>query len=170
RLFIDDFEVENTPRQNFGEYAAGDIKYRDINGDGQITTLDRVPIGYPTTPEIVYGIGFSMGYKNFDFSSFFQGLAQESFWVDPVATAPFVNSKQLLKAYADDYWSEANQKENALWPRLSNVSNGNNTLTSTWFMQNGAFIRLKTVEFGYTFTADKLRRLKLANLRIYASG
>src|SRR5690606_29461083 len=114
---VDDAEVANSPRQNFGEYTAGDIKYRDINGDGQITELDQVPIGYPTMPEIVYGFGFSFGYKNFDISSFFQGAARESFWIDPQAPAPFETyhyrdterssrtrlTKQLLQAYADTH-------------------------------------------------------------------
>src|SRR5690606_28306615 len=89
RLFVDDEEVAGSPRQNFGEYRGGDIKYRDVNNDGQISSLDQVPIGYPTTPEIVYGFGFSAGKGSFDFSAFFQGLARESFWVDPAATAPF---------------------------------------------------------------------------------
>ena len=72
RLFIDDLDVNSSPRQDFGEYAAGDIKYKDINKDGVINQLDMVPIGYPKTPEINYGFGFSLGYKKFDFSLFFQ--------------------------------------------------------------------------------------------------
>src|SRR5690606_38213104 len=90
-LFVDEAEVANSPRQNFGRYEAGDIKYRDINGDGQITALDQVPIGFPTMPEIVYGFGFSFGYKGLDVSSFFQGASRESFWIDPHATTPFVS-------------------------------------------------------------------------------
>lgn len=80
-LFVDDNEVANSPVQ-FGEYGAGDIKYRDVNKDGKITDLDQVPIGYPKEPEIVYGFGASYGYKNWDISVFFQGLARESFWID----------------------------------------------------------------------------------------
>src|SRR5690606_11656367 len=72
RLFIDENEVANSPTQ-FGVYRAGDIKYRDVNDDGIISSLDMVPIGYPTTPELIYGFGASYGYKNFDISAFFQG-------------------------------------------------------------------------------------------------
>lgn len=77
RLFVDDEEVANSPSQKFGDIpvAAGDIKYRDINGDGQITEADKIPIGFPTTPEINYGFGGTIGYKNFDLSLFFQGSA-----------------------------------------------------------------------------------------------
>jgi hypothetical protein len=64
RLFVDEYEVANSPRQNFGEYMAGDIKYRDVNGDGQITELDIVPIGYPTVPEIIYGLVFLPAIKD----------------------------------------------------------------------------------------------------------
>lgn len=189
RLFVDELEILNSPRQNFGEYHAGDIKYRDVNGDGQITTLDRVPIGYPTVPEIVYGFGFSTGYKNFDFSAFFQGLARESFWIDLRATAPFVHYRyshevdagllsgytlqnQLLKAYADNYWSEDNRDIYAAWPRLAANAGllNNNAQTNTWFMRNGAFIRLKTVELGYTLPRTLTERWKVEQTRIYLSG
>lgn len=179
RLFVDETEVSNSPRQNFGQYMAGDIKYRDVNGDGQITELDRLPIGYPTTPEIVYGFGFSSGYKNIDLSLFFQGLARESFWIDAYRTSPFVDidgnnnvisNNAMLRAYAEDHWSESNRNLYALWPRLSPVTLENNTVTNTWFMRNGAFLRLKSAEFGYTFPKEKMRRIHVDNLRVYVSG
>lgn len=183
RLFIDDEEARRSPRQ-FGEYGGGDIKYYDVNGDGEITTLDQVPIGYPTTPEITYGFGFSVGFKGFDFSTFFQGLARESFWIDANATAPFRNylydgetlpgkpQNQLLKAYADNHWSEDHQNAYALWPRLSttSVGNENNNQRSTWFMRNGAFLRIKQIELGYTLPTDLTRRLHMKKFRAYVNG
>lgn len=170
RLFVDDAEAENSPRQNFGEYGGGDIKYLDVNGDGEITGADEVPIGNPTVPEIVYGIGFSMGNKNIDFSMFFQGLANESFWIDAVATAPFKEETQVLKAYADSYWSEDHRDVFARWPRLSATVNENNTKQSTWFMQDGAFIRLKQVELGYKLPSQWLQRINVSNFRIYLNA
>src|SRR3546814_13395652 len=91
RLFLDDEEVANAPRQNFGEVRGGDIKYLDVNQDGEITALDKVPLGYPTVPEINYGFGLSAGYRGVDISVFFQGLARESFWIDAEAPAPFAS-------------------------------------------------------------------------------
>ncbi|TCS85266.1 TonB-linked SusC/RagA family outer membrane protein [Anseongella ginsenosidimutans] len=179
RLFIDDEEVYNSPAQNFGEKTrGGDIKYRDINRDGQITTLDQVPIGFPTSPEIVYGFGASFGYKNLDFSIFFQGLGRESFWLDIGRTAPFITTSsdgqqlknQVLQAYADSYWSEANPDPYALWPRLSPSSHPNNTPTNTWFMRNGSFMRLKNAEIGYTLPQRTMDRLRINKLRLYVSG
>ena len=180
RLFVDDAEVENAPEQAFDDRPmGGDIKYHDINGDGKITTLDQVPIGYPTSPEIVYGFGASVGYKNFDFSIFFQGLGRESFWIDASSTTPFFNGgtvngmhlkNQLLQAYADDHWSEDNHNVYALWPRLSVGVNTNNTPRSTWFMRNGAFLRLKNAELGYTLPQQLSERIFLDKVRIYLNG
>ena len=178
RLFIDEEEVKNSPKQ-FGEYKAGDIKYRDVNKDGVINENDMVPIGHPTSPEIVYGIGLSAGYKGIDCSFFFQGLARESFWIDQSNTAPFVDTdgdgsvisnNALLKVYADDHWSESNQNIYALWPRLSNTMISNNNQTSTWFMRDGSFIRLKQVEVGYTFPEKMMHKIHMNSLRLYING
>ena len=170
RLFIDDVEVASAPLQQYGEYSAGDIKYHDVSGDGRITDEDKVPIGFPTDPEIIYGFGISTGYKSIDFSCFFQGSARSSFWIDPVATSPFVEEKQLLKAYADSHWSEEYQDIYALWPRLSAINLSNNTQRSTWFMRDGAFLRLKSLEIGYTLPMTVLQKIGLDNARFYVSG
>jgi len=170
RLFIDDAEVANSPLQQFGEYMAGDIKYSDVSGDGKITAEDMVPIGFPTDPEIIYGFGVSTGYKYLDFSCFFQGSARSSFWIDPVATSPFVNDRQLLKAYADSYWSEEYQDVYALWPRLSSTNIVNNTQRNTWFMRDGSFLRLKSIEIGYTLPVTFMQRMGLDNARFYVNG
>ena len=181
RLFVDDEEVANSPTQ-FGEVRGGDIKYMDVNGDGRITTLDEVPLGYPTIPEINYGFGLSGGYKGFDVSVFFQGLGRESFWIGHSSTAPFrryvysgtwdrIIHNQVLQAYADSYWSEENRDVYALWPRL-NYENGNdnNERTNSWFMRNGAFLRLKQAEIGYSIEGRLKERLKINRLRVYING
>jgi TonB-linked SusC/RagA family outer membrane protein len=171
RLFVDDKDAANSPVQSFGPYGGGDIKYRDINKDGKITDLDKVPIGFPTVPEIIYGFGFSTGYKGFDFSIFFQGLARRSFWIDARATSPFVGDQRLLlQAYADDHWSEENRNIYALWPRLSPTVNENNAQTSTWFMRNGALLRIKQAELGYTLPKGVMDKLHLSNARIYLNS
>ncbi len=178
RLFIDQNDVDNSPEQ-FGDYGAGDIKYRDINEDGVINFKDQVPIGHPTSPEIVYGFGFSLGYKGFDLSAFFQGSGRSSFWIDQNATAPFIDSNggdsyvtnnALLQVYADDHWSEANQDIYALWPRFSPTSNQNNNQLSTWFMQNGSFLRLKSLEIGYNLPENILQKMRMSQLRVYLTG
>lgn len=182
RLFVDDEDAANSPSQAaFGsQYGGGDIKYTDINGDGVITNADMVPIGYPTSPEIIYGFGVSLGHKGFDFSVFFQGLGRESFWIDATSaystkynkygTAPFVNNGQLLKAYSDSHWSEDNRDIYALYPRYSAYENHNNTQVSTWWMRDGSFVRLKQMEFGYTLPQKLTNKIHIDNLRVYFQG
>ncbi|MDR3246464.1 MAG: TonB-dependent receptor [Prevotellaceae bacterium] len=178
RLFIDEADIANSPRQTYGEYMPGDIKYMDINDDGIIDDDDIVPIGYPSTPGIMYGFGLSAGYKGFDLSFFFQGSGRSSFYIDPTASAPFLNlgyggrdtNNAMLQAWANSYWSEENRDIYALWPRLSAEKVSNNMRGSTWFLRDGSFIRLKSVEIGYTLPQNLIQRLKMSNLRIYASG
>jgi TonB-linked SusC/RagA family outer membrane protein len=186
RLFIDQYDVDHSPRQDFGEYMAGDIKYKDINGDGVINEVDKVPIGNPTIPEINYGFGLSAGYKNWDASVFFSGSARSSFWIDAKAMTPFVQTvitssesatsagllleNGLVKFIADDYWSVSSQNPYALWPRLSNHVINNNTQKSTWFMYDNSFLRLKSAEIGYSMPKRLAQKLGLGNCRFYASG
>lgn len=180
RLFVDEYEVKNSPTQ-WSDCRPGDIKYVDINGDGKITSADTAPIGYPNSPEIVYGFGMSAGWKGFDLSFFFQGLGRESFWIDYKKTTPFIDQKsdtykayvgrnQLLGIIADDHWSVDNRNSYAFWPRLSTELINNNNQKSTWFMRDGSFLRLKSLEFGYTIPKKALKRMHLNSLRIYYSG
>ncbi|GAA5219884.1 TonB-dependent receptor [Membranihabitans marinus] len=183
RLFVDDEEVAQSPDQLFGSVVrGGDIKYRDINGDDKITGLDQVPIGYPTTPEIIYGFGFSAGYKNVDLSMFFQGSANSSFWIDPTFISPFIDAtysdetknwigyNALIQDIADSYWSESNRDVYAFWPRLSDNQEANNVQRNTWFMQDGSFLRLKSIEAGFSLPRKMVDRLKTKEIRFYLSG
>lgn len=175
RLFVDDDEVRNSPSQNFGGLPniAGDIKYKDVNGDGEITSLDQVPIGFPLTPEIIYGGGVSLGYKAFDISAFFQGSARSSFWMGgdgPSVVEPFVDGKNILKVFADDHYSLDNQNIYSLWPRLSTERQVNNTQLSTWWLNDGSFLRLKTAEMGFNFPRKLIEKYNVQSFRIYLSG
>ncbi|MFV0419413.1 MAG: SusC/RagA family TonB-linked outer membrane protein [Dysgonomonas sp.] len=176
RLFVDEEEIKNSPKQNFDQYMAGDIKYKDINGDGVIDDNDRVPLGFPTVPEVQYGFGLSAGYKNFDFSFFLQGNARVSFFINPSVgggddndegIAPFVNRRNALSMVAEDYWSETNPNVYAFWPRLSVNTLENNTRQSSWWLRDGSFLRVKQIEAGYSFTS--LKKYNIQNLRLYVS-
>lgn len=173
RLFADDEEVANSPVQ-FGNtnLRAGDIKYRDINKDGIINSDDQVAIGYPTQPEIIYGFGSSFYYKNIDFSFYFQGASRFSFFINSAQIQPFYQNggyqTGLLQAVANDYWSETNPNLYAFWPRLSTYRIDNNNQLSTWWMRNGSFLRLKNLEFGYTF--NNLKKVKMQHARLYFSA
>ncbi len=175
RLFIDEADIANSPRQDFGEYGPGDIKYRDINEDNVINELDLVAIGAPTRPELNYGFGLSSGYKNLDASFFFQGSGRSSFWIDADRMAPFIRKDGgvetgLAKFIADDYWSQTSQNPFAGWPRLSTYLMDNNNERNTLFMRDGSFIRLKSVELGYSLPEKWIDRWNLDLCRIYLSG
>lgn len=183
RLFIDDMEVANSPKQQVssagGIYQAGDIKYRDVNDDGVVNSYDIVPMGYSANPEIQYGFGASFGYKNFDCSFFFQGQSHYSFFLDAGSMTPFVEvtsggmkgNRAMLDFIADNCWTEENRNPYAKWPRLSSdtgndaYGNNNNNVRSNYWMRNLSYIRLKSVEMGYTFP-----KFKGVSVRLYLSG
>lgn len=178
RLFVDNKEVANSPLQyEDAGLLAGDIKYKDVNGDGKVNNDDKVPIGLPTQPEIIYGFGASMGYKNFDFSFYFQGSARSSLFIDPTQIQPFYRSSAadlrgtetgLLDVIAKDHWSAENPDLYAFWPRLSTWRVGPNNENSTWWMRNGSFLRLKSIDGGYTF--PKMKKAGIDMARIYFSA
>jgi len=171
RLFVDEADVLNSPTQyNSSEYMAGDIKYIDVNDDGKIDDSDMVPMGYPTIPEIVYGFGSSLGYKDFDISFFFQGSARSSFYINPTSISPFVNERNALKIIADNHWSDNNPDPYAFWPRMSVNAIDNNEKTSTWWLRDGSFLRLKSVELGYSLPTKLLKKINVEKVRFYASG
>ena len=176
RLFIDQADIDNSPEQFNGfsssanSYMPGDIKYTDINSDGVVNELDRVPIGKPTVPEIVYGFGISASYEGYDFSVFMQGVARTSFFINPNDISPFVNERNALNVIADNHWSINNPDPNAFWPRLSTYSIANNEQQSTWWQRDGDFLRLKNIEIGYTFPDRESGLFSGLNTRIYFTG
>lgn len=156
-LFRDQADVDSHAEQTLGYIPQpGDIKYvdqPDANGncDGIINTNDRVYMGYPEDPEIVYGFGPSMKYKNWDFSFFFQGAARTSILMSGFHPFGKNATRGVMKFIADDYWSESNPNPNAAYPRLTRDANANNTVNSSYWLRNGAFLKLKNAEIGYTF-------------------
>ena len=165
-LFRDEEEIASSPSQDI--YATtypirpGDVKYRDLNDDKIIDDNDMCWTGNPTVPEIIYGFGFSLKYKGFDCSAFFQGQGKVSILMynyHPFATAATPGSG-LMQWIADEHWSEDGPNPKALYPRLSPLWNNNNTKASTLYVRNGKMLRLKTAEIGYTYK----------KMRVYVSG
>ena len=156
-LFIDQDDLNNHAQQTLGyQPEPGDIKYKDIpdvNGEYNniIDGNDRVYMGNPDVPEIVYGFGSSMKYKNWDFSFFFQGVAKTSLLMS--GFHPFGNEavRGVMKFIANDYWSEDNPNPHAAYPRLTRTTNANNEAGSSFWLRNGSFLKLKNAEIGYTF-------------------
>lgn len=135
-------------------------------------------MGYPTVPEIQYGFGMSVGYKSFDFSFFFQGNKNVSFFINATdesnpsngsyGIAPFAGRRNALSIISEDYWSETNPNIHAFWPRLSTEPISNNVQQSSWWLRDGSFLRLKSLEVG--FSPKTLKRIGLnPGSRIYFS-
>lgn len=162
-LFIDNNEIANSPKQTFNSVVSpGDIKYTSVSnkydGLNQVGGNDYVPMGHPSVPEITYGIGFTIRYKKLDVGAFFQGVGNVSFFMNSIQ--PFGQyQSNLLSIVANSHWSQNNQNIYALYPRLSEIPNPNNTPNSSWWLRNASFVRLKNVEIGYSF--NKIVRLYL---------
>ena len=165
-LYIDKADIKNNPTSTLGNIAIapGDIKYvdqpdRDGNYDGRITDDDKVPLGV-SVPKIIYGFGPSIGYKNWDFSVFFQGRGNVALMLSNIA--PFGNSyrRGVLEFIDKDHWSPDNQNPNAKYPRLTENDNSHNTQSSSYWLRNGRFLKLKNAEIGYS----------LKNMRFYVNG
>ena len=165
RLFIDQAEINHSPLQQIGGFVqAGDIKYRDVTNDidglNMVNSDDRIRMGYPTIPEIVYGFGPSFKFKRLDFSFFFQGVARTSFFLSGFHPFGTSDQRNVLSFVDENHWSPENPNIYAAYPRLSKLDNANNTANSSYWLRNGSFLKLRNVEIGYTY--------KFA--RIYASG
>lgn len=151
----------------------GDIKYVDMNGDNVINNLDQGYIGGTTDPQIVYGFGGNLDWKGVDFSFFFQGTGK-SYRIIGGSDYFIPGSGQgvLGNVYANynDRWTEDNPSQDVFWPRLSESTNPNNNVASTWWKKDMSFLRLKTVEIGYTLPRSVLQKMHAKNFRISVSG
>lgn len=165
-LFIDWADVNNWADQQIsGNVGPGDLKYQDIADkdgitDDLITSSDRVRMGYPTVPEIIYGFGPSIQYKKFDFGFLLQGAARTSMMLSGMHPFGTNTRRNVLQWIADDHWSPDNQNINANYPRLTQLDHGNNTAGSSFWLRDASFLKLKNAEVGYSFK----------NMRVYVSG
>lgn len=167
RLFVDKAEVLNSPEQQWmpRDISGGDIKYKDQPNakgeyDGKIDNNDRVHMGYPTVPQIIYGFGTNMRYRSVDFGIFFQGAAQTSMMLGGFHPFGTQYNRNVLQFIADDHWSPDNQNVYAKYPRLTKMDMTNNTQASSYWLRDGSFLKLKNIELGYNFR----------NARLYLSG
>lgn len=174
-LFESEADVAKSPIQTFGgEVRPGDIKYKDINGDGVIDAYDRVAIGYSYIPEINYGFGVSMSWKGIDLSIFFQGVGHITRMLNGAsffgASENIWNKGQIYAEVAENRWSIDNPDPNAMYPRLAVTKVANNQEASTYWQRDCSFIRLKNAEIGYTFPKKWFSKIGVSNLRVYLTG
>ena len=165
---------EGIPSHTFSTVRPGDIRYKDVDGDGAITTKDEVALGGTVNPEIVYGFGATARYKNVDFNVFFQGNGRTYRFIGGVASNFLPGSSQgamgnIFSNY-NDRWTEENPSQDVFYPRLSWGVNANNSQESTWWYRNMSMLRVKDIEIGYSFPKQWVSKIGLSNLRLYAKG
>lgn len=159
-------------------YGPGDIKYKDLNGDGVINngsnTVDDhgdLKVIGNTTPRYQYGFRIGGTFKGFDFSSFFQGVAKRDFWASGPVFVPGWNPAEAAYEHQMDYWTESNP--NAFYPRPTNQGQSNNSLnflTQSKYLLDMSYLRLKNITLGYTIPTRLTNKVKIDRLRIYVSG
>lgn len=174
-LFKDYDDIRNSPTQTFGEVMPGDIKYKDINGDGIVDGTDVTTIGATTRPNLIYGFGMSVSWKDFDFNVLFQGAGKSSY---------FINGSSVYMFQGGDGWGNVltelansnrwilgeNEDPNAEYPRLSYGANANNYRGSTFWLRDGSYLRLKNIDIGYSLPKHLINRVRLNNARLFFVG
>lgn len=184
----DDFDIVENPDNGSKSYSLkdgqakpsaavspGDIKYLDLNNDGKIDDYDRTYSHkyYAPNPEWVYGFGINAEYKGFHVGVFFQGVANTSMNLNGSRDFVPFTFGQLgsLRQEGFDHWSSRNpDNQNVLFPRLHTEEFNHNRFNSTWWYRDASFLRLKNIEFGYTFDKNVLRKMAIKNARVYVQG
>ena len=170
-FFKDKEDIANSLPQNFSTVVPGDIKYKDVNGDGIIDANDKTAIGYSTTaPEIYYSFHLGAEWKGIGVDVMFQGTGNYSavlntksmFW-------PLINNTTLSTHYYENRWIPENQ--NAKYPRLSSQSNANNYQANTVWLADRSFLKLRNAEVYYRFPEEWMKKTKiLGSAKLYVRG
>ena len=177
-LFYDEAEIAAHAVQTYGSYQPGDIRYVDLNRDGQITEEDRTYLGYGSIPEVVYGFGVDLNYRGIDLNVSFQGVANAQKKMGGFVYWEFrPDGKGNVMPHHLDRWAYdpangVDTRLTATYPRLSLTGNDSNNRgpNSDYWLRDASYLRLKSVELGYTLPARALKAMHLKNLRIYASA
>lgn len=159
-------EVDNSP--HLDNAKPGDLIYQDTNKDGKITWDDAIRINKSATPKILYGLTLNGSWKGFDLNVFFQGQAKAVQLVQP--------TMNMLTDFYEGRWRADNSAEenlNARWPKAfikQTYGDTWNGVASTWWLRNASFLRLKSVELGYTLPASITRKIGIEKFRVYVNG
>ena len=172
KLFDNDEEVANSAYQT-GDTRAGDIKYKDINGDGKIDDYDKVPIGYGSTPEIMYGFGFNLAWRNLSLSAMFQGAACVDALISGQGVTPFQQGMASgnIMTFVQDRWTLYNPRQNVQVPRLSPSASYNmNYEDSTWWLKDTSYLRLKNLQIAYSLPKKWMQAIHLSGASVFLQG
>lgn len=168
-IFKTDEEATSYYNQFGIQPSAGDIKYADINGDEKIDVNDRVVISENnSTPKMIWGLTFGGSFKRFDLNVLFQGAADVNQLLQGRSITFFRGGSQNNFKYLLDYWTP--QNINAKFPRPWEGDNPNNSLPSSFYLRNSSFVRLKSINLGYSISPKFLEQVHFKEARVYLSG
>ncbi len=168
-FFKDQEDIINSREQTFGRVVPGDFKYYDVNGDGIINNNDFTAIGRSPIPEIMYGLSGGINYKKWDFSFLLQGAGNFSYVRELETAYEFYNGGKVMESHLGR-WTPSTAAT-ATYPVLHANFNDNNHRKSTFFVRDADYLRLKNLEFGYTFDKLKISREHgISSFRLYATG
>ena len=172
-LYRDEADIKSSPKQTFMENVMpGDIKYKDVNGDGVINDDDIVPLSFSNIPQIQYGLAFEVNYKGFRLNALFEGVKDVQYFMGGSGYYPFAGETtgNVLSIVTDqsNRWTPAwysgdpsTENPNARFPRLTYGENKNNNRASTHWLADGSYVRLKNVELSYSFPDRWMRKTKI---------
>lgn len=181
-LFKDYDDIRNSPKQMYGDVQPGDIKYKDVNGDGIIDDNDIVAIGATARPNLIYGVGVSVAWRGLDFNLLFQGAGKSSVQISGMTVWAFSQDRygQILNDLVKDRWVDretaaqigiaANEDPNATYPRLVHLegyASHNNYRPSSFWLRSSSYLRLKNLEVGYNLPEKWVRAIHFENVRFF---
>ncbi len=168
-FFADEADIANSPKQIFSDVVKpGDIKYKDQNGDNIIDQNDIIPLGYTSMPELTFGFHTGATYKGFDIDLHFQGALNRTVYQDGKYYQAFQNDGKISSVALDRWTKET--ASSAKYPRLSANNNMNNFQRSSFWQKNGNFLKLRSLELGYTLPKSLIDKIRINDIRVYLNG
>jgi len=166
-LYQSQQEITSGPTPLLTGVQPGDIKYADVNGDGKITSADQVIVSKGSVPSLVYGLNAGASFRGLDMNILFQGADEVQLYLQSPYSYSFPNSNRMAYAFQANYWTTANP--GASFPRPT-ITSKNNQQSSSYWVRNGAYLRLKAAEIGYTLPGALLKSIGLKETRFYVNG
>ena len=167
--FVDQADIDNSLPQQFGPVKAGDIKYKDMNGDKVINSDDRVAMGYNSTcPEIYYSFSLGLEWKGLGFSAQFQGVGNYTAILSGTYYRPLVDNTTISNYVYRNRWTP--ETPNARFPRLTTETVDNNLQTSSLWLADRSFLKLRNCEVYYKLPSSWLNRFWVKNAKVYVRG
>jgi TonB-linked SusC/RagA family outer membrane protein len=167
-FFKDQNDIKTGVQQTFASIQPGDIKYKDQNGDNIIDQNDIYPVGKPSLPQLTFGLHIGLQYKGFDIDALLQGITDCSIYLSGNYYWAFQNNAKI-STFALNRWT-AETAETADYPRLSANNNLNNFRPSSFWLRDGSYVKLRSLELGYSLPEKTIKKLGMSSVRFFANG